>query len=101
MNLYKYFSEEGLLRFLQSFEVRFSPPYVFNDPFEGRPRLGLEGEWEQLAEQEQRIPRRSKKSTRRLPHRTDHRRSRGALVGGNEPTVRVLSTVSSGTFGMV
>ncbi|WP_280151731.1 DUF2971 domain-containing protein [Piscinibacter sp. XHJ-5] len=44
-SLYKYFSRAGVLRFLSGFRLRFSPPCVFNDPFEALPSIsGMQGE---------------------------------------------------------
>lgn len=37
--LYKYFSKGGLLRFLDNFTLRFTPPCAFNDPFEVLPSI--------------------------------------------------------------
>jgi hypothetical protein len=37
--LYKYFSEQGALRFFRTRMVRFSQPAEFNDPFELRPHI--------------------------------------------------------------
>ncbi len=39
MHLYKYFTPEGILRFLRTCMVRFTQPVVFNDPFEMQPFL--------------------------------------------------------------
>lgn len=37
--LYKYFSRTGIQRFLHTRSIRFTPPCMFNDPFEALPAL--------------------------------------------------------------
>ena len=39
MSVYKYFTQEGALRYLSSWAMRITPPNQFNDPFEMRPRF--------------------------------------------------------------
>jgi hypothetical protein len=44
MILYKYTTEAGLTRFLETRRLRFSPPTAFNDPFESRPAIATDDE---------------------------------------------------------
>jgi hypothetical protein len=39
MHLYKYMSDTGIRRFINTLKLRFTPPGAFNDPFEFRPKL--------------------------------------------------------------
>lgn len=39
MNVYKYMTSEGGIRFLSSWSLRITPPEDFNDPFELRPQV--------------------------------------------------------------
>ena len=39
MSVFKYFTQEGALRYLSTWALRITPPDQFNDPFEMRPRF--------------------------------------------------------------
>ena len=57
MLLYKYMSEAGLMRFLKTLTLRFSPALAFNDPFEIRPTIGTEEEHKRESKRRSKVER--------------------------------------------